>query len=215
MLKVKAQTNQIKIEFLGNCGLYMTDGDLHLYTDFPYKSGAFNYMEYNEAELDRIQENAIFLFTHKHADHYSKRNLKEVLKTKNGQAYGVSNIKELEQLNEQVPDFEIQAFKTKHKVFGISFRHYSYLITWHGKRIFLSGDTTEPQTIATMSNLDWAFIPDWMLHYAKEEGVTIDSEMIGIYHLYPDETEKAKENWQKTDNILPLTEPNEINLINY
>lgn len=36
-----SQANEIEIKFIGNCGLYMTDGSLHVYTDFPYKSGAF------------------------------------------------------------------------------------------------------------------------------------------------------------------------------
>ena len=39
-----AQSNEIRIEFMGNCGLYMTDGTTNIYTDFPYKSGAYNYM---------------------------------------------------------------------------------------------------------------------------------------------------------------------------
>ncbi len=92
------QSKEIRIEFMGNCGLYMTDGTTHIYTDFPYKSGAYNYMEFEEAELDSIKNNSIFIFTHKHADHYSKKNLKKALKEKNGQKFGVSNISDLEKL---------------------------------------------------------------------------------------------------------------------
>src|SRR5690606_21929236 len=142
------QSKEIQIEFLGNCGLYLTDGTTNIYTDFPYKSGAHGYMEFDESELDSIKDNSIFIFTHKHSDHYSKKNLKKVIKEKGGTKYGVSNISELEELNNTLNDFEIKAFKTKHKVFGINFRHYSYLITWHGKKIYLSGDTTNPKTIA-------------------------------------------------------------------
>lgn len=65
-----SQSNEIKIKFLGNCGLHLTDGNLN-YMDFPYKSGAYGYMEYDKAQLDSIKENSIFIFTHKHADHYS------------------------------------------------------------------------------------------------------------------------------------------------
>lgn len=67
------QTNEIKIKFIGNCGLYLTDGNANLYIDFPYKSGAHNYMEYDKSELDSIKEKATFIFTHKHADHYSQK----------------------------------------------------------------------------------------------------------------------------------------------
>jgi hypothetical protein len=129
-----SQTKEIQIEFIGNCGLHMTDGITNFYIDFPYKSGAHGYMEFNESELDSIKENSIFIFTHKHSDHFSKKNLKKVMKKKGGQTFGVSNIPELEKLGESIENFDIRAFKTNHKVFGISFRHYSYLITWHDKK---------------------------------------------------------------------------------
>lgn len=210
-----AQSNEISIEFMGNCGLYMTDGKTNIYIDFPYKSGAYNYMEFNEAELDSIKDNSIFIFTHKHADHYSRKNLKKVFNEEKGQKFGVWNIPELEKLGEALEDFDIKAFKTKHKVFGISFRHYSYLITWHGKRIYISGDTTNPETIGKIKNIDWAFIPYWLLINAKENKIDIDTEMIGIYHLYPAQIPSAKETWDDVDNIHPLTEQGGIITINY
>jgi len=77
-----AQSNEIKIEFMGNCGLYMTDGTTNIYADFPYKSGAFSYMEFDKAELDSIKENSIFIFTHKHADHYSGKKYEKSPKRK-------------------------------------------------------------------------------------------------------------------------------------
>ncbi len=129
-----SQSKEIKIEFIGNCGFHMTDGISDLYIDFPYKSGAYGYMDFDESELDSINENAIFIFTHKHADHYSKKNLKKVTKLKDRKVFGVSNISELEKLSEKIKDFNIKAHKTKHTFFGIPCRHYSYLITWHGKK---------------------------------------------------------------------------------
>ena len=57
------QSNEIKIKFLGNCGLYMTDGKSNFYIDFPYKSGAHNYMDYDKSEIDNIKDNPIFIFT--------------------------------------------------------------------------------------------------------------------------------------------------------
>ena len=72
------QTPEIQVKFIGNCGVHLTDGKNNLYVDFPYKSGAFNYMTYNPAELDSIPDNAYFLFTHKHPDHYSKKMLNQI-----------------------------------------------------------------------------------------------------------------------------------------
>ena len=179
-----AQTNEIKVKFIGNCGLYMTDGNLNIYVDFPYKSGAFNYMEYDQSELDSIKGNSIFIFTHKHPDHYSGKNMRKTLREKNGKKYGKWNISKLENLTDSTAGFSIQVFETDHR---FSFRHYSYLITWHGKKIFLSGDTESADTILKVSTIDWAFVPSWIIHDANEKGMKIDAKMIGVYHLYPHE----------------------------
>jgi len=177
------QANEIKIRFIGNCGLYMTDGTTNFYIDFPYKSGAHNYMEYDKSEIDSIKDNAVFIFTHRHADHYSNK----ILKKMSGQKFDPWNIGELEKLGETIPDFTIKAFKTDHTVFGISFKHYSYLVTWHGKKIFFSGDTANSETIASQTNLDWAFVPIWLLMDAKEKNVDLKnlSKKYAIYHIGP------------------------------
>jgi len=177
-----AQSDEIKIRYIGNCGLHITDGINHLYIDFPYKSGAHNYIEYDDAEIDRLKENSFYIFTHKHADHYSKKLLKKALKTKNGKAFGSWNITELESLEKIIPDFEIKAIKTKHR---FSLNHYSFLITWHNKTIFLSGDTENAETIGEMTNLDWAFVPAWLVVDSNEKNIKIDAKMIGIYHIGP------------------------------
>lgn len=205
-----AQSKEIKIEFLGNCGLYLTDGETNIYTDFPYKSGAYGYMEFEESELDRIKENAIFIFTHKHADHYSKKNLKRVMKEKGGKKYGVSNIADLEELNETLDGFEIKPFQTKHTFFGINFRHYSYLIRWHGKKIYLSGDTTNPETIGSIKDIDLAFIPYWIYENAREQNMVIDAKEMAIYHLYPSEAGPAEKFFKNKKNEYPFTQQGEI-----
>lgn len=205
-----SQTKDIQIEFMGNCGLHMTDGITNVYIDFPYKSGAHGYMEFNDIALDRIKENAIFIFTHKHADHFSKKKLKKVMKVKGGRAFGVSNISELEQLGVSTENFEIQAYKTDHTVFGISFRHYSYLITWHNKKIYVSGDTTHPETIGKIEGIDVAFVPYWVLKNAKEQNITIDAKMFAIYHLHPDQIPSAKKNWDNIDHMKPMVNQGEI-----
>ena len=51
------QTNEISITFIGNAGFHMTDGKTNIYFDFPYKSGAYGYMTYDETELNKIKDN--------------------------------------------------------------------------------------------------------------------------------------------------------------
>jgi L-ascorbate metabolism protein UlaG (beta-lactamase superfamily) len=179
-----SQSNEIKIRFIGNCGLYLTDEKSNLYVDFPYKSGAHNYMKYDLTEIDSIKENSIFLFTHRHADHYSKKLLKQVKNRHKGKSFGSWNINKFGILNNTFTDFKIEIFKTKHR---FTFKHYSYLITWHGKKIYLSGDTESAETIATVKNINWAFVPTWIILDARDKNLTIDADKIGVYHLYPNE----------------------------
>lgn len=173
------QSNEIKIKFIGNCGLYLTDTKSNIYIDFPYKSGAHNYMEYDKSELDSIKENATFIFTHKHADHYSRK----LLKKRRGKKYGPWNIAKITNIKDSIPDFNIEAFRTEHKVFGVSFKHYSYLITWHNKRLFISGDTEKADTVATVHQIDWLFAPVWLIIDAKNKQLKIDATKIAVYHI--------------------------------
>jgi len=203
-----SQSNEIKITFLGNCGLYLTDGSSNLYIDFPYKSGAYGYMKYDPSEITNIKENATFLFTHRHADHYSKKILKQLKGKHNGRVFGNWNIKKFVKLTNSLNDFKIETFKTKHR---FTFKHYSYLITWHGKKIFLSGDTETSETITTIKEMDWAFVPYWIILDANEKKVKIDTKKIGLYHLYPDQ----KVNNSKPEKVILLNKQGEVIRIEY
>lgn len=183
-IAANAQTNEIKIRFIGNCGLSMTDGYSTVYIDFPYKSGAHNYMKYDLAELDSIKSHPVFIFTHKHSDHFSGGLVRKLAKRLGGQIYTPWNVKKLLQTGGNIKSFKIEAFKTKHR---FSVNHYSYLITWHNKRIFISGDTGDSETYASLKDIDWAFVPVWLLTDAKEKGINRGdvSKMFAIYHIGP------------------------------
>ena len=110
--------------------------------------------------------------------------MRKVLKIKNGKDYGSWNIDELENLGNTIPNFSAQAFRTKHK---FSLNHYSYLIIWHGKKIYLSGDTESAKTIGSIAAIDWAFIPYWIVYDAEENNIKIDAKVRALYHLYPNQ----------------------------
>ena len=179
-----SQTSEISIRFIGNCGLCLTDGISNIYVDFPYKSGAHHYMEYNLSELDSIKRNPIFIFTHKHSDHYSGRLVKKSAKRLDGKIYSPANLKKLLKLKDKVENFNIEAFRTRH---SFSLNHYSYLITWHSKNIFISGDTRHTETIASLKDIDWAFVPVWLITDANEKGIKLREicKMFAIYHIGP------------------------------
>jgi hypothetical protein len=141
-------------------------------------------MKYDATEIDSIKENSIFLFTHRHADHYSKKIVRQVKGKHQGRVYGNWNTNSFETLSSSIDDFKIEVFKTKHR---FTFKHYSYLITWHGKRIFFSGDTESAETIARVKDINWAFVPTWIIIDAKENQLKIEAEKFGVYHLYPNQ----------------------------
>lgn len=172
-----------------------------------YKSGAHNYMEYDKSEIDNIKDNAIFIFTHKHADHYSEK----ILKKLKGQKFDPSNIDELEKLGTSIAAFDIKAFRTQHKVFGISFKHYSFLITWHGKKIYISGDTGDLEDLSQLKEIDWAFVNPWIYMNAVNEKLIIDAKNFGMYHLYPDQAISG----EVPSNLLILKKQGEIINIPY
>lgn len=178
------QNEAIEIEFLGNCGLFMTDGNLKVYVDFPYKSGAYGYMTYRPGLVDSIHENSIFIFTHGHAEHFNRKGFKQT----NQKLYGpwpvsffLSGKRKYKffELNDKGQNFSITKFKTKHR---LSLKHYSYLIEWNNKRIYISGDDESADTISTLDDLDLAFAPYWLLHNASERGIKIQTKQIILYH---------------------------------
>jgi L-ascorbate metabolism protein UlaG (beta-lactamase superfamily) len=179
-----SQAGKIDIKFLGNCGFFMTDGKINMYVDFPYKSGAHDYMTYDVKLLDSIRAHSIFLFTHGHADHYSKK----LFKRTNQKLYGPWPVTlylsgkrkyKLKALNDSLPDFNITEFKTKH---GFSLKHCSYLIDWNGRRIFISGDAETSDTLCTIKNLDLVIGPAWLVQDANKRNLKIDTKKIVICH---------------------------------
>lgn len=202
-----SQSDKIEITFIGNCGLHMTDGNTSIYVDFPYKSGAYGYMTYEDSVLDEIIENSTFIFTHQHNDHYSGKILRKVIKEKKGKKFTQWNTRRMDKWANEIPDFKIESFRTKHT---FSIRHRSYLITWHGKKIFLSGDTEHSETIGEIKDIDLAFVPYWLLTDAKDKEIDIDAKRFAIYHIAPVQIPSAKENWGDSENIYPLIEQGDI-----
>ena len=170
-----AQTNELTVRFIANCGIQIADGRSTIYFDFPYKSGFYHYMKYPESEIDSLRPNSVYIFTHKHPDHYSHK-----VKKVHGTIIVPRHVSRLQKLITTIPDFSIQAFKTKHL---LSTRHFSYLVTWHRKRIFVSGDTEHCETITAQKDLDCAFVPVWLILDAKAKNARIDSKLIAVYHI--------------------------------
>lgn len=72
---------------------------------------------------------------------------------------------------------QIQAIKTK---YGVT-EHYSYLLDWHGKKIYLSGETGETAHLADLPALDAAFLSPKLFENARKENMLPETKNLVIY----------------------------------
>ncbi len=64
-------------------------------------------------------------------------------------------------------DITIEAFPTPHG----DADHASYLVEWHGVRLYFTGDTDSADQLLAMKNLDYAFVSPWLIgKIAQQKG---------------------------------------------
>jgi L-ascorbate metabolism protein UlaG (beta-lactamase superfamily) len=73
---------------------------------------------------------------------------------------------------------EIEPIATPHADVG----HYSYIVTWHGKRLYFSGDTESSASLLAAKNLDVAFVSPWVYRAVVRNNHLVDARRIVIYH---------------------------------
>ena len=183
-------TADLRLTFIGNAAVHVTDGKTTLVTDFPYRSGAFGYMTYDMKRLPPM-DGAAALITHAHADHFAP----ELLQARPMKLLGPP------QLARAVPggqaltpgqpfrfgNFEILAFPTPHGQTE-KIEHFSYLVTWQGRKLYFSGDTESDDALLNMPGLDVAFVSPWVLFAAAKAGKRVDAKKIVVYHHRADQT---------------------------
>ena len=72
----------------------------------------------------------------------------------------------------------IERLRTPHANVG----HHSYVVNWHGRRMYFSGDTEATDSLMASKNLDVAFISPWIFRAVVKAGLTPDAKRIVIYH---------------------------------
>ncbi len=177
---------ELTIKYIGNCAYKITFDSLSIYSDFPYKSGAYGYMSYNidSVNFDKERKGYI-LFTHKHADHFDKKTLKKINFTS---VYpGLSHKKKNEIFNELNFNYGIKVtpIKTNHKW---SINHNSYLLEWKGKSIYFFGDTHDYPQVLFNKEIDLIFITTWAVRDIKLNNDDLKVKKLILYHLGPKET---------------------------
>jgi L-ascorbate metabolism protein UlaG (beta-lactamase superfamily) len=177
-----SQRPPLDARFIGNMAFAISDGTTTLMTDFPYQSGYSVYNEYPPSEIRSATPTTLSLITHRHGDHWEP-----ALFAKTGwQVAGPDDVIANAPAHRVVPladstDFgpiRIERLRTPHANIG----HHSYVVNWHGKRMYFSGDTEATDSLMASRNLDVAFISPWVFRTVVKAGLKPDARRIVIYH---------------------------------
>lgn len=172
--------DELELQFIGNAAFRITDGQTTLLTDFPYKSGAFGSMEYRMEDVGPIAD-GVSLVTHDHADHWDaalfrKTTLKVIAPPAITKGLPVDRILPW---GDRIAykDIEVHPIATSHAP-----THVSYLVVWHGVRMFFTGDTEDPQPVLAQARLDALFATPWLIQSLAKSGRKIDTELLVVHH---------------------------------
>lgn len=76
--------------------------------------------------------------------------------------------------------------------------HYSYLVQWNGRRIYFSGETTDPKELLAATELDIAFVSPGIMAAVEKQGRVIEARTVVVYR-----TTSAEQ--QSTNMSVPCT----------
>ena len=171
------QPVELRARFIGNMSFAITDGTTTVMSDFPYQSGYSSYMTYPASEIQSPTTETISLITHRHADHweaslFQRTNWKVVAPV--DVVLSVPVDRRLDPKSLKGP-LRIEPLETPHAGIG----HNSYVVTWHGRRLYFTGDTDDVTALLATKQLDVAFVSPWLY---KQAAGRIDAKRIVIYH---------------------------------
>lgn len=176
------QPPALEARFIGNMAFAITDGSFTVMTDFPYQSGYSVYMTYPASEIRSSTATTLSLITHRHGDHwepslFAKTNWKVAGPPDVTKDIAPDRVVPLSDATTAGP-LQIERLETPHANIG----HYSYLVTWHGRRLYFTGDTETIDRLLAEGDLDVAFVSPWNYRSAIRRNRRIDAERIVIYH---------------------------------
>ncbi len=182
LLPVSTQRPRLEARFIGQMAVAITDGSATVITDFPYQIGYADGPPYAETEIRPYSMPTLALITHKHLDHWEP----QLFGRTNWKVLGPADATRPVAADRVLPlsrrvtfgAAEIEPLETPHARIG----HYSYIVTWHGRRLYFSGDTDSIDSLAAARNLDVAFVSPWLHQALVKSGGRIDAKRVVIYH---------------------------------
>jgi len=176
---------EIRVHFIGNMAVRLTDGTHTVVTDFPYESGAFGYMTWLPGRVPDLR-GALALVTHGHRDHFAAELLRPGLTV-----LGPADVRRGIEgpVLEPGPRVEwqglvVRAIPTPHG----PLEHCSYLLEWDGHRFYFTGDTEETDALLAQRDLDAASVSPWLLASLRKAGRRVDARAVIVYHHQADES---------------------------
>jgi L-ascorbate metabolism protein UlaG (beta-lactamase superfamily) len=181
------QRPALEARFIGNMAFAISDGAVTLMSDFPYQSGYSVYMTYPADAIRSATPATLSLITHRHGDHWEPALF---MKT-DWMVAGPPDVTGAMAPERVLPlaktatfrGIDIEAIATPHAGIG----HYSYVVTWHGRQLYFSGDTEDAEHLLRLTALDVAFVSPWLFESLQRRG-RIDAKRIVIYHHQANET---------------------------
>jgi L-ascorbate metabolism protein UlaG (beta-lactamase superfamily) len=172
----------LQARFIGQMAFSITDGTVTVVTDFPYQIGYADAPPYEPKELSGGLPSTLALITHKHLDHwepalFAKTSWKVAGPDDVIAGVAADRVVTLKGTTTWGP-VQIEPLETPHARIG----HYSYIVTWQGKRLYFSGDTDDGRSVILAKNLDAAFVSPWLYGTVAKLSSRLDAKRIVIYH---------------------------------
>ena len=148
-------------------------------------------MTYDMDDVGPIVD-GVSLITHEHADHWDRAlfaGMDLELIAHPSIARGVDSSRVIPWADRMVhKGILIEPVQTEH-----TDAHRSYLVTWHGLRMYFTGDTESVSELLAQAELDVAFISPWLAERLVQSGQRVDARHIVIYHHLARERRTAPE----------------------
>lgn len=179
-----ARSPTLQVTFIGNAAFELSDGRNTLLVDFPYVSGAGGVMTFDRAAV-RPRGPVLALFTHRHADHFDR----DALLARGWAAFGPAEVLALLPPDRVFARSDSLTFGAFHLVripepHG-EVEHVAFLITWHGRRIYHSGDSMDEAALEALPELDVALVQENLLCWMSgQRGARVPAREVVVFHHF-------------------------------